>query len=511
MTPAKPHSSAPGSSPRVPGSRGGPRLSKSTEVESSDDPGRMKRCPQCGQHFSAEGRFCPFDRTPLVRAVDWDPTDDSTLGQTIDGRYLVEAVIGEGGMGRVYRVQHVTLGKRFALKALRRDLAEDPEIAARFTHEARTAASVTHPGLVQILDFGHLPTGQAYFVMELLDGVPLSALLRRYGALPPIRAANLVERIAEALAAVHDAGVIHRDLKPDNLHVRVLEDHDQVKIVDFGLAKVIGGTKMTREGIVFGTPYYMSPEQASGEATDQRADIYALGVLFYELLTGQVPFEADSYEGVLTQQITADPIPPSQVLAIPGQLEDLEKIVLRCLEKDPARRFQKLAELRAAFQGISPETRERLSVLKPQPRRIESVKRELDAADLAAPGRLSLRTSAALLIVSAVLGAMIAALVVTRSEHAPRGSRQESLRGANPDQKTLEAQSAAPSVSASRPEPARSAAVSAAASTARSGSQGIHAAPPAPVTRNAPRGKQRDESPSDDPLHGSEIIDPWAK
>jgi len=310
------------------------------------------RCPRCGQHFSPDGRFCPFDGEPLVRATDWDPSGDPWLDRVIENRYHVEAVIGEGGMGTVYRVRHVLLGKHLALKALRADLTNDEEIAARFIHEARTAASLSHPGLVQISDFGRLPSGQAYLVMELLDGVPLSALLRRYGAFAPLRAFQIVRQLAVALAFTHDAGVIHRDLKPDNVHVRTTSRGDDIKVVDFGLARVVGSSRLTRKGMVFGTPHYMSPEQASGLPSDGRSDLYSLGILLYELLVGRVPFEAETYRGVLTQHLYLKPVPPSERLGKSEGVETLERVALRCLEKDPAKRYGSMKELIRALDAI---------------------------------------------------------------------------------------------------------------------------------------------------------------
>ncbi len=313
------------------------------------------RCPNCGQHFSPDGRFCPFDGEPLVRAADWDPAGDPWLDRVVEHRYHVEAVIGEGGMGTVYRVRHVLLGKHLALKALRADLANDPEIAARFIHEARTAASLSHPGLVQISDFGLLPSGQAYLVMELLEGAPLGALLRRHGAFAPSRALLIARQLAEALAFAHDAGVVHRDLKPDNVHVRSVKAADEVKVVDFGLARVVGSSRLTRKGMVFGTPHYMSPEQAQGHTSDPRSDLYSLGIVLYEMLVGRVPFEADTYRGVLTQHIYLKPVPPSERLGKSEGLAALERITLKCLEKDPARRYRSMRELIEALDAIPDE------------------------------------------------------------------------------------------------------------------------------------------------------------
>ncbi len=307
---------------------------------------RPTSCPTCGSHFSPDGRFCPFDGAALVPAEGWDPSTDALLGSLVDGRYEVLTVLGEGGMGTVYEVKHRALGKRFALKALRKDLTADVEIAARFIQEARTAAAVSHPGLVEITDFGRLESGQVYFVMELLEGQSLAALLRHGGPLPAARGLDIVRQLVHALKAAHDASIVHRDLKPDNIHVgRGDCEQDLVKVVDFGLAKVIGSSKLTRAGMVFGTPHYMSPEQAAGEVVDHRADIYALGIVMYEMFTGKVPFEADSYMGVLTKHMYMEPAPPSDVSPELKELGTLEHVILRCLQKRPNARYDDLAAL----------------------------------------------------------------------------------------------------------------------------------------------------------------------
>ncbi|MEB2324789.1 MAG: serine/threonine-protein kinase, partial [Sorangiineae bacterium] len=313
------------------------------------------RCASCGQRFSGSARFCPFDGAPLEPAPAEAPEADPLLGQTLDGRYQVEAALGEGGMGVVYRARHVRLGRAFAVKVLKRELALDKELSARFIQEARAAAAVTHANVVQITDFGELPSGQPYFVMELLEGRSLSALIRRGGPIPAARAVRIVRQVADALDAAHGAGIVHRDLKPDNIHVgAAIGDRDTVKVLDFGLAKVAGASRLTRAGVVFGTPSYMSPEQASGEAVDHRADVYALGVVMYEMFTGRVPFEADTYMGVLTKHMYMAPVPPSRLIEAGHELGALEDVTLRCLEKKPAQRFP---SMRALIEELDRVTR----------------------------------------------------------------------------------------------------------------------------------------------------------
>jgi len=299
-------------------------------------------CGRCGRRLGVGVRRCPHDGEVVALPAE----SDGLVGELIDARYVVKAVLGHGGMGIVYAVQHTKLGRPLALKVLRRDLARDADLCKRFIQEARAAAAVNHPGVVQITDFGVLSSGQPYFVMELLSGRSLSRVMTQDRPLPVERLVNIVEQLVDALEAAHQVNVIHRDLKPDNIHVASdPSKKDVIKVLDFGLARVAGATRLTKQGFVFGTPHYMSPEQAQGDAVDHRADIYALGVLMYEMATGRVPFDAESYMGVLTKHISMPVVPPSKVLGN-RRLGALEVIVLRCLEKRPHKRYQSLGELR---------------------------------------------------------------------------------------------------------------------------------------------------------------------
>ena len=314
----------------------------------------VKRCPECGTGFGMEAAFCPFDGLAL-KASTWDPTRDPLTGTIIDQRYEVIAPIGEGGMGTVYRVRHVTLDRMFAMKVLRRDLAADRGLAARFLQEARATAAIRHPAVVAISDFGSLADGAPYFVMDLLVGETLATRMRARGLLSPREASSIARKLADALSAAHAANVVHRDLKPENVFlVRSATSKggvdEDVRIVDFGAAKIVGGSKLTRPGVVFGTPYYMSPEQAGGQPVDARADVYSLGVLLYEMITGAVPFEADTYMGVLTKHLFAAPPKPSERAPSGVQLGDLEAVVMRALEKEPSERYQSMTELATAIE-----------------------------------------------------------------------------------------------------------------------------------------------------------------
>ena len=320
---------------------------------------RARRCPSCEQAFSGEARFCPFDGDALIEAPDYNPTADPLIGHVVDGRYEVIAVIGEGGMGTVYEVLHTALGRRFALKVLRRDIA-DAEHQARFIQEAKAAAGIGHPNIVAVSDFGELAIpGEAsrrapkvpYFVMEHLTGISLAGLLRSEKTLSPTRAAQIVLQCASGLAAAHTAGVIHRDLKPDNVFLTRNANKEFVKLLDFGVAKMAGAGRLTRAGMVFGTPHYMSPEQAAGQEVDQRADVYALGVILYECLAGRVPFEADTYMGVLTKHMFATPDPIELAVTDASKLGALGPVVMRCLAKSPQDRYANMIELAAAVEA----------------------------------------------------------------------------------------------------------------------------------------------------------------
>jgi eukaryotic-like serine/threonine-protein kinase len=308
------------------------------------------QCPTCGQRFGRDARFCPFDGVTLGPAT-YDPLQDPLLGTAIEGRYEVLELLGEGGTGRVYKVRHSALGRLFAMKILRRDLACDEVIAARFIQEARATARVRHPHVVEITDYGSLPEGTPFFVTELLVGQTLRGTIKSHGAVPLSRAVEVVKQIAGALAAAHGVGIIHRDLKPDNIFLTSgPTGATDVRVVDFGAAKVAGASRLTRDGVVYGTPHYMSPEQASGQALDHRSDIYSLGVIMYEMFTGRVPFEADTYMGVLTQHMFVQPVPPSRVVGTSASLGAFEQITLACLSKRAEDRYASMRALAADIE-----------------------------------------------------------------------------------------------------------------------------------------------------------------
>ena len=301
--------------------------------------------------------------TLLHSEIEKAPTEasDPYVGSTIDQRYYVEAILGEGGMGVVYRCTHSVIGKKVAIKILRSDFAKDKEVTERFVIEAKAASAIGNEHIIDISDFGRLPDGSAYFVMEYLDGVPLSARSGEGKFVDGQTLAKIGIQIAEGLQAAHESGVVHRDLKPDNVFLTTRRSSpDFVKILDFGIAKVNTGTatKLTQAGSVFGTPHYMAPEQAAGAAVDHRGDIYSVGVMFYEMATGSLPFDADNFMAVLTQQMYKAPPRFAELNPDISYDAEIEAIVLKCLSKRPELRYQSMQELskdlRLYLAGESP-------------------------------------------------------------------------------------------------------------------------------------------------------------
>jgi hypothetical protein len=272
------------------------------------------------------------------------------LGRVIAGRYRLEARIGEGGMGVVYRARHVLIDRVVAVKLIRPDLRGETHLRAWMLREARAANRVDHAHIIDIHDIGETEEGELYLVMEYLVGTSLSSELAR-GGMPLARGVDVLEQMCAALARAHDLGVVHRDLKSDNILLTTRGGRkDFVKILDFGLAHLAMDPRLAPKGAVFGTPEYMSPEQARGEEATAQSDLYALGVLFFEMLTGQLPFRSDDRETLLEMQRTT--VAPRPRSIRPDVLPAAEAIVIKLLEKDRRKRFQDAHHLHEELKGL---------------------------------------------------------------------------------------------------------------------------------------------------------------
>jgi eukaryotic-like serine/threonine-protein kinase len=303
-----------------------------------------KLCPKCGNTFSDASIFCPSDGSTLR------PADDSgdLVGTVIADRYLIMQKLGEGGMGRVYLAQHVRLPQQAAIKVLSPALVNDTEALARFNREASNACRINAQHVARVYDFGETGTGLVYLAMEYVPGVTLSALLKTEGSLPPSRAANLTSQVAEGLEAAHKLGIVHRDLKPDNILVTAEADGMELaKVVDFGIAKAIDGVgqSVTRAGIVLGTAQFMSPEQVIGHVVDRRTDVYALGIVAFMMLTGKLPFEADTAEEAMFKRLSEPPRRLADERPDVGWPPGVQNVLDRALARELNDRYATASEL----------------------------------------------------------------------------------------------------------------------------------------------------------------------
>ena len=315
-----------------------------------------KICPTCGTEYPADERFCPRDGSALKSQNGG--TD--LIGSIIADRYLVLEKLGEGGMGRVYLAEHVKMGRKSAVKVMNPGAVTDADAISRFNREAANASRISHQHVAQVYDFGETSDGLIYLAMEYVEGEALTDILARDGALPPERAGEIVRQIAEALSVAHDMGIVHRDLKPDNVMLAKFRDgSDCVKVVDFGIAKAAGveAQKVTKTGLVIGTPEYMSPEQIAGDPLDGRSDIYSLGLVAFNIMTGRLPFPSRTAQESVIMRLTEPPVRLAQMRPQIAWTPKVQEVMDRALQRDAALRFASANEfgraLSAAVQGLS--------------------------------------------------------------------------------------------------------------------------------------------------------------
>jgi serine/threonine-protein kinase len=350
----------------------------------SSTPAQKFVCPRCRTSFAEFSHFCRECGADMTRASALDAaarsqpgvaraasesgsTEDRRLsdsnelwlGKIVDGRYKVIEVIGRGGMGVVYRVEHLRMGKIAAMKVLHRDLASEPDVVARFEREAAAISKLHHPHTVQVFDFGTAGTA-LYLIMEYVRGVDLARMIARDGPVPWHRAAPLLAQICSALQEAHEMSIVHRDLKPENVLItRTAGGRDYAKVLDFGLAKLEqrqAPSTMTDKQQIVGTPYFMSPEQIRGDDVDHRGDIYSMGALMFEVLTGKHLFTGSTAIGVLTKHLTAEPDAPSMRAPKMGIDPRVDHLCQKALAKDPKDRWQTAAELAEAIEEVYAET-----------------------------------------------------------------------------------------------------------------------------------------------------------
>ncbi len=309
-----------------------------------------KICPTCGTEYPANERFCPRDGTAL--RSQGGGTD--LVGSIIAERYHVIRKLGEGGMGQVYLAEHVKMGRKSAVKVMNPGMVHDADAISRFNREAANASRINHPNVAGIYDFGETSEGLIYLAMEFIEGESLTSLVEKSGALPPIRAANITQQAAAGLQVAHEMGIVHRDLKPDNIMIAKNRDgSDCVKVVDFGIAKAAGAEnqKVTKTGLVVGTPEYMSPEQLSGDKLDGRSDVYSLALVAFNMFTGKLPFPSETAQESMIMRLTDEPKSLREMNPNVVWPPAIEGVMKRALQRKAGERYQKAEDFGNALMS----------------------------------------------------------------------------------------------------------------------------------------------------------------
>jgi serine/threonine protein kinase len=300
---------------------------------------QLKICPVCNTEYPANERFCPRDGTAL-RAQGEASKD--LVGTIIAERYHIIKKLGEGGMGQVYLAEHVKMGRKSAVKVMNPGMVQNVDAISRFNREAQNASRINHPNVAGIYDFGETAEGLVYLAMEFIEGEPLTEIIKQHGALPPMRASEITRQAAEGLSVAHEMGIVHRDLKPDNIMIaKGRSGADLVKVVDFGIAKAAANEaqKVTKTGMVVGTPEYMSPEQLSGDPLDARSDIYALALVAFNMFTGKLPFPGETMQESMIMRLTDEPRQLAQMKPDVAWPADLQTVMDKALARKTEERY----------------------------------------------------------------------------------------------------------------------------------------------------------------------------
>jgi serine/threonine protein kinase len=335
---------------------GGPAAASLTD---RDGGGKMKYCATCKTVYPADFQCCPKDGSALSSSSELLP------GMVIRDKYQILEQIGSGGMATVYKVRHLPFNEIRAIKLINSQLADGDQFSKRLRSEAVIARKLQHPNAVHVDDLDRTEDGRPFIVMEYVEGQNLRTVIRQDGPLPTLRALHIAAQAVSALAAAHKLGIIHRDIKPDNIHLISLPDgSDFVKVLDFGIAKftqdLSSSALLTGSGLVVGTPQYVSPEQAMGKHSgelDGRSDLYTLGIVLYEMLTGRLPFDSDTPVGLLVHHLHTTPVPPEELRPDLGIPHSVSEMLMKALEKNPAQRFRNADEMLDAITSVEEQVR----------------------------------------------------------------------------------------------------------------------------------------------------------